>query len=70
MIVLRQRRDASHQAIATRIHNLITPVVRRAPVIMDRCLSSDGPMTAGALRVLGVKRGQGTKVGEFCVRTF
>ena len=52
MDVLRRHRDASHQAIVTRIHNLA--VVRKAPVIMACRLSNDGPMTAGALRVLGV----------------
>jgi hypothetical protein len=44
--------DAYHQATVTRIHNLA--VVRKAPPIMACRLSNGSPMTAGALRVLGV----------------
>lgn len=39
--------------LSPRIHNL--NVVRRAPVSMARHLSSDSPMPAGALRVLGAE---------------
>jgi hypothetical protein len=54
MIVLRRQMDALSRLSLTRIHNL--NVVRKAPVSLARRLSSDSPMTAGALRVLGVCR--------------